>query len=375
MRLRLPVLTAAVLLASVVVAAPANAIVGGKSTAPGAYPAVSYVSIAGSFACTGTLVAPTVVVTAGHCGSLTGALIATPIGWPPSMIAVTIGAEKPGGPGERATVSSVRIPPSYIATTGSDVSLLILDKPAASAPVRIAGRGEEGAWAAGVSETIVGYGQTKEDGPIPDRLQEANVPIVSDADCDKAYPGTDTGTQICAGFPQGGVDSCQGDSGGPLFGHRADGSLVLVGATSNGDGCARAGKPGVYARIADAPLREWIRGVASDAVDADTAAAPSGAKPTADPKPAAGPKPVVRPTTCSKPRRLTVTVKRAYRGKLRSVLVIVGGRHLRTLRSGKTSTRIVLPAGKPRTVTVKLVMRLKSGRKVTDTRRYKVCGG
>ncbi|WP_354699515.1 hypothetical protein DSM112329_05232 [Paraconexibacter sp. AEG42_29] len=369
MRLRISVLTAATLLASVVVAAPAQAIVGGKDTAPGAYPAVAFVKISGSFACTGTLVAPKVVVTAGHCGSLTGSLIATPIGWPPSMIAVTLGAESPDGPGERATVSSVRIPPDYLATTGSDISLLILDKPAKTTPVRIAGRGGEGAWAPGVSETIVGYGLTKEDGDIPDHLQEANVPIIADPDCAKSYPGTDFTTQICAGFPQGGIDSCQGDSGGPLFGRRADGSLVLVGATSNGDGCARAGKPGIYARIADAPLREWIRGIAGDAVDADASAAP------ATPTPVAGPKPVVRPTTCSKPRRLTVTVKRIYRGKLRSVVVLVAGKRLTTLRSGKTSTRVVLPAGKPRTVTVKLVMRLKSGKQVTDTRRFKVCGG
>ena len=64
---------------------------------------------------------------------------------------------------------------------------------------------------------------------------------------------------VCAGYPQGGTDTCQGDSGGPLFGHDAAGALRVVGATSFGDGCAQPGKPGVYARVGDAALREWIR--------------------------------------------------------------------------------------------------------------------
>jgi secreted trypsin-like serine protease len=37
------------------------------------------------------------------------------------------------------------------------------------------------------------------------------------------------------------------------------GPFRVVGATSFGEGCARPGKPGVYARVADAVLREWIR--------------------------------------------------------------------------------------------------------------------
>ena len=72
---------------------------------------------------------------------------------------------------------------------------------------------------------------------------------------------------VCAGFPEGGVDTCQGDSGGPMFGRDAAGALKVVGATSFGEGCARPGKPGVYARVADDVLREWIRGVSPAGVD------------------------------------------------------------------------------------------------------------
>jgi secreted trypsin-like serine protease len=63
---------------------------------------------------------------------------------------------------------------------------------------------------------------------------------------------------VCAGYPQGGTDTCQGDSGGPMLGSVA-GVPRVVGTTSFGEGCARPGKPGVYGRVGDSTLREWIR--------------------------------------------------------------------------------------------------------------------
>ena len=98
-------------------------------------------------------------------------------------------------------------------------------------------------------------------------LQEARVPITTDAYCADAYSNFESDTMVCAGYEQGGVDTCQGDSGGPMFGSSTLGGLRVVGTTSFGEGCARPGKPGVYARVADAPLREWIRSQAPAGVD------------------------------------------------------------------------------------------------------------
>ena len=258
--------TAAVIAASLVLATPSSAVVGGRDAAPGAYPAVAEITFGSSFLCTGTLIAPRWVLTAGHCSSITGAAVASPAAWPPQLIDVRIGSVTPGA-GERVPVRRVIVNPNYLVSMGYDIALLELSTPSTKAPARVVGAGGAGLWAPGTMETIVGFGTTEEGGDVADTLQEAQVPITTDAYCSGAYGDFDATTMVCAGFPEGGVDTCQGDSGGPMFGRDAAGALKVVGATSFGEGCARPGKPGVYARVGDTVLREWIRSQAPDGVD------------------------------------------------------------------------------------------------------------
>lgn len=76
------------------------------------------------------------------------------------------------------------------------------------------------------------------------------MPFVSDASCQNSY-GSDLvpSEEICAGYSQGGVDTCQGDSGGPMFRKDNAGAWTQVGIVSWGEGCARAGYPGVYTEV------------------------------------------------------------------------------------------------------------------------------
>jgi trypsin len=238
------------------VAAPSSAVVGGTAASPGEYPSVAEVTF-GPFLCTGTLVTPNWVLTAGHCGSVTGAAVASPASWPPQLINVRIGGVNQTD-GERRSVSQVVVNPNYLLTSGYDISLLKLSQSSAMAPTPVAGPSERGTWTAGTLETIVGWGATSEGGDTPDNLQKAQVPITTDAYCAGAYSDFDPKTMVCAGFPQGGVDTCQGDSGGPMFGRTSAGALRVVGSTSFGEGCARPDRPGVYARVADDTLRPWI---------------------------------------------------------------------------------------------------------------------
>jgi secreted trypsin-like serine protease len=219
-------------------ASPSMAVVGGSDAAPNEFPSVSEVIIAKGFLCTGTLIAPDTVLTAGHCSSITGgAGVASPAAYPPQLIAH----------------------PNYMLSDGYDISILKLSRASTKAPTPVAGASETSLWAPATLETIAGFGTTEEGGDTPDTLQKAQVPVTTDAYCANAYDSFEAQTQICAGYPEGGVDTCQGDSGGPMFGRNAGGALRVVGATSYGEGCARPGKPGVYARVGDTTLREWIR--------------------------------------------------------------------------------------------------------------------
>jgi trypsin len=96
-------------------------------------------------------------------------------------------------------------------------------------------------------------GDTSENGSGSTRLLKVDVPVVARATCRNNYSATAiTDRMFCAGVSAGGKDSCQGDSGGPIV----SSSRVLLGIVSWGDGCARPGKPGVYASVG--ALRSFI---------------------------------------------------------------------------------------------------------------------
>ncbi|XP_015999395.2 plasma kallikrein isoform X1 [Rousettus aegyptiacus] len=103
---------------------------------------------------------------------------------------------------------------------------------------------------------ITGWGFTKEKGEIQNILQKANIPLVTNEECQKRYGYYEiTKQMICAGYKEGGKDACKGDSGGPLV-CKHDGIWHLVGITSWGEGCARSGQPGVYTKVAE--YVDWI---------------------------------------------------------------------------------------------------------------------
>ncbi len=257
MRCLLPVLAVLAFASS---AAPAGAIVGGTDTPAGKYPAVASVTISDAFSCTGTLIAPDWVLTAGHCSSLTGTAVATPIASPPSSFAVVVGTPaRSGAGGEALRVDRVVVPGQYLLTQGYDTSLLHLTTRARTPPTPVAGAGFEALAKPGVLTEIAGFGVTAEGGDAPDTLQQVEVPILPDAGCGETYSSYEATTQLCAGYAEGGRDACQGDSGGPMFSRTAAGRLLVVGATSYGDGCAKPNTPGVYARVGDRVLRDFIR--------------------------------------------------------------------------------------------------------------------
>jgi secreted trypsin-like serine protease len=97
----------------------------------------------------------------------------------------------------------------------------------------------------------MGWGATSENGGQQRYLRSASVPFVPDSACRRAYGSQFVASDmICAGnLRDGGVDTCQGDSGGPMVNRDSAGGWVEVGIVSFGNGCARAGYPGVYTQV------------------------------------------------------------------------------------------------------------------------------
>ncbi|XP_051784145.1 granzyme A-like isoform X1 [Erpetoichthys calabaricus] len=104
---------------------------------------------------------------------------------------------------------------------------------------------------------IAGWGKTEYNGNPAEALQEVNVKVISNEECNgtDSYNGILTPSMMCAGEQNGGKDVCQGDGGGPLICNE-----IYTGIASFGVECGKKNFPGVYTRLTDDYL-DWIKGV------------------------------------------------------------------------------------------------------------------
>ncbi|MEJ2856302.1 MULTISPECIES: S1 family peptidase [unclassified Saccharothrix] len=211
-------------------------VVGGERVRIADHPWVVYIADAsGNQFCGGTIVGPRKVVTAAHCVS----------GRPTRNTRVVTGREdKQSSAGKVVRVAKIWVHPDYVsADQGEDVAVLTLRDAVTAQPADLATAGP--LYAPGTAAFGLGWGRTGEQAPASRYLMGVTLPVVSDDDCKNAYLQYDKEAMVCAGYDEGGKDTCQGDSGGPLV---VGGTLI--GVTSWGEGCARAGKYGIYTRIA-----------------------------------------------------------------------------------------------------------------------------
>ncbi|MFC5290163.1 S1 family peptidase [Actinokineospora guangxiensis] len=213
-------------------------IVGGERAAKGEFPWLVRLSMG----CGGAMYTEQLVLTAAHCLDGTG---------PDTSIGVTYGvADLQDSTAVKRTSTYVHSAPDYTnVTAGDDWALVKLNQPIRGAtllPIATTTAYDSGTF------DIMGWGSVRDGSLKQERhLRKARVPFVSDSVCSRSgsYPRLVKAEMLCAGYPEGGIDTCQGDSGGPMVRRTDSGSWVQVGIVSWGEGCARPGKYGVYTQL------------------------------------------------------------------------------------------------------------------------------
>lgn len=207
--------------------------------------------------CGGALIDSNYVITAAHC-------VLDFVDSPKSLKAVIGRNQLTSSEGITVSIDGITIHRNFsFDTSENDIALLHLRKDVPGPTIPIVTSTDAQFWAPGTMATILGWGVTDAKFPIrPDNLQQASIPIVSDAECQNRL-GLDfrPDSMLCAGTlastptAEDGIDSCQGDSGGPLMVETASG-WKIAGIVSWGYYCGSNKYWGIYTQAG--AFYDWV---------------------------------------------------------------------------------------------------------------------
>jgi len=236
------------------------AVVGGQSAQLGAFPWMAYVlDFKGDTVgqCSGTVVAPNLVLTAGHCAEevQTGALDEAS-----GYQVMTGNVDLAAAQTERqvSAVTRVIVCGCFDRHTAvGDVALLQLSTPTSAPAITLASSPHTG-----TAALLAGWGDTYSGQATPvERLQWAPTVVQSPGSCESEASPFLPDSEICTlDTPARHTGACNGDSGGPLLlaEPSAPGGMVQIGVTSHVyDECATT-SPSVFTRV-DA-ISAWVKG-------------------------------------------------------------------------------------------------------------------
>ncbi|KAJ2852006.1 hypothetical protein IWW36_000585 [Coemansia brasiliensis] len=259
-------------------------IAGGEVASDDSYDFVAYIqaynSSTGGTTCTGSLIAPNIVLTAAHCTFSSANTL-----YKPSEYTVSFNHTRPTTTSFKGfSVSDVKVNPDFNRQTlRNDLALLFLAENVPTTEAQSIKIFMENV----TTDTqlfAAGFGITNPTDPasVPTDLMKVQLTAGSDSFCKQNTAGFDPNFLICTDGTAG-KDTCQGDSGGPLV-SPVDGAMALAGVTSfapitenNPDGrCAQAGSTGFYVHIrAYIPWIVQATGLDENSIIADDASSSS----------------------------------------------------------------------------------------------------
>ncbi len=240
-----------------------ESIIGGAAAVAGTFPSLAYiVDFQGKLAyqCTGTVVAPSLILTAGHCAeNMQTGVVNQPSGY--RVVTGTIDpltAER-----QVSTVLGVLVYPGLVRRVDAgDAALLVLSAPIAAPAIALAPPSKTAGPAAGSSATIAGWGRTSYlQRPLTETLQWANTVVQGRRWCRRNAPPFYAKSEICTIAPPSyATGVCEGDSGGPLLSRGAAGAPVQVGIAVHVYAKCSTRHPSVFAsvRSISAWVHTWI---------------------------------------------------------------------------------------------------------------------
>jgi len=274
------------------------AIVGGSAAPSGTWPWLAYIDDndgpGADYNCTGTVVAPKLVLTAAHCaedvpsGTIDNVANFTVVTGSLDKTNTSL-AQVSGVSAIIPHATTVESSPAGVTIIG-DAALLVLAKPTTATAIPLADSTDLALLAPGTPAFFAGWGLQSgtNDSSHPNTLQYAPTVMQNPNTCTIYKSTFDSQAQLCARDSPW-TSTCGGDSGGPLVAETTASQWIEIGVTSTvGPDCDPT-YPQYFTRVDY--ISGWVEACIADIAACDPALAPAvtTAAPTPIPTPASTP--------------------------------------------------------------------------------------